>query len=112
MERGKTPSLPSLEECGKERGRSGRIRKPHDKVLIVPVLKPNLEQGQRAEEPFRKLENTRSKGLASQAFFSVQCDFLTNRVAPAEGGAGMRVLKLLSLHLVFRGLKWNCVVRS
>ena len=44
-------SLPSLEECGKNKGRSGRIRKSRDEVLITP----SFEQGQSAGKLLRKM---------------------------------------------------------
>ena len=44
-------SLPSLEECGKNKGKSGRKRKSHDEVLITP----SFEQGQSAEKLHRKM---------------------------------------------------------
>lgn len=43
VEWGKMLSFPSLRECGKKRGRSGRIRKFYDEILIAPVLKLNFE---------------------------------------------------------------------
>jgi len=44
-------SLPSLEECGKNKGRLGRIRKSCDEVLITP----SFEQGQSAEKLLGKM---------------------------------------------------------
>lgn len=35
---------------------------------------------------------------------------MTNRAAPAGGGTWMRMLELLSLHIVCKELKWNFVV--
>lgn len=73
------PSLPSLEECGKK-GRSGKMRKSYDEILIVPVLKLNLEQGQSVES-FRKTgKNWRIPELMVQFLkhcsqFHQQCGF-------------------------------------